>query len=158
TWSIALATEDDHPIAETDEVWFDPATKLYRVVGTWDGRRQFDLVGREACFGPPGGQGKEFCIPPGPFSDREQAPRWPLDPRAGSRGNTTFLRIQALPSRSTAPACGLRATRWARPRSGSALAFAGIAFSASRLAPKEWRQRQERSSFPLRSSASTTGS
>jgi hypothetical protein len=91
TWSIALATEDDHPIAETDEVWFDPATKLYRVVGTWDGRRQFDLVGREACFGPPGGQGREFCIPPGPFSDLEQAPRWPLDPKRGRvTGTGTF--------------------------------------------------------------------
>jgi hypothetical protein len=90
TESIQLAGGEARPATLSQEVWYDRASRYYRVVGVLDGRVLFDLVGRTSCY-PTSGPNR-FCIPPGPFVDVKAAPHWPLDPKMGRETRTGSFR------------------------------------------------------------------
>lgn len=75
---VQAATGKVRPATLTDEIWYDRASRLYRVRRSLAGRAQLDLVARTPRFGPPQSR---FCIPPGALTDLRSAPRWPLDPK-----------------------------------------------------------------------------
>jgi hypothetical protein len=85
---VQAASGKARPYTLTEEVWYDRAGQLYRARQSLAGRTQLDLVAHAFCQGPPQNR---FCIPPGPLTDLQSAPRWPLDPkRARVIGQSTF--------------------------------------------------------------------
>jgi hypothetical protein len=81
---VSLRTGRAKAAAETDEVWYDKASGLFRGRVGVDGRVQLDLVGHATCS-------NRFCIAPGPLGQLQSAPRWPLDQRhARAIGTDTF--------------------------------------------------------------------
>ena len=74
---IDLATGMRRPARLTYELWYDPRTKLYRVVDRVDGSTRFDVVGGAGCSTI--SSGETVCLPPAPFALLSRFPSWPLD-------------------------------------------------------------------------------
>ncbi len=82
--STSLATGRDRPAKSTDEIWYDRKSGRVRVVRRIDGRKQFDVAGRECQLHP------HFCFPPPPFIPDESY-RWPIDGQSAREiGRGTF--------------------------------------------------------------------
>jgi hypothetical protein len=75
---IDLASGRERPVVVTLEVWWDRRSGLERVVGSNDGRAQFDVVG-QTCQPVAGGTTSRFCLPPAPFVLRRQGFALPVD-------------------------------------------------------------------------------
>lgn len=115
-----LLTGRDRPARNTEEIWYDPRSGRMRVVGRVDGRKQFDVAGRD-CQTFASGPIRHLCFPPSPFDLLRTANyKWPLDRRISRVTGTGTFRgrkvvwVQALLNGRPPPGGGNRVALDAR--------------------------------------------